>query len=211
LIVSSAALAATLLSLSQQASAAVPEPLEAITTQRALRFGSVSFGGVSNIPHRVTNLATSGVRSLAWPKRLMAGGLLVLVALAGLLCGLLLRPRPEDASIKNQLQGSWAATSMNMGGIPIPGPQARLTFQDNQLTLLGASGTYRIDAGKDPMQMDWTVNGVVTHWILELHGDELTLCALQPPDGQAGESLPPPTDFRPQPGKNVIVFKRLLQ
>src|SRR5262249_49829935 len=71
-VVSSAALAATLLNLSAQASASVPESLEATTTQRALRFGSGNPGSVSNIPDCVVNLATSGVRSLAWPKLRMA-------------------------------------------------------------------------------------------------------------------------------------------
>jgi uncharacterized protein (TIGR03067 family) len=93
---------------------------------------------------------------------------------------------------------------MNIGLVPILGPQlgpdAEVTFKDNQMTFMGTSGTYRIDAGKDPMQLDWTVRGAVGHWIFKLDGDELTLAVMQ--------GLDRPADFSPQQGKNVSVFKR---
>jgi uncharacterized protein (TIGR03067 family) len=209
LALSSAALAATLLSLPEQASAAVPQPLEATTVQGALRFGSGNLGSASNIPARVVNLATWCVRSLAWRKLRLIGGLLVLLALGGLLGGLFLRPRPGGESVRDRLQGTWAATSMNIGGIPIPGPQAQLTFKDNQMTFSGTSGTYRVDADKGPMQLDWTAEGAVIPWIFELRGGELTLSALQSPDGPPGQGPARPADFSPQPGKNVITFTRL--
>jgi uncharacterized protein (TIGR03067 family) len=92
---------------------------------------------------------------------------------------------------------------MNVGGMAIARPEANLTFKDNQMTFMGASGAYRTDAAKDPMQLDWTVRGGVGHWIFELHGDELTLAVMQGPDR--------PADFRPQAGKNVTTFRRLPQ
>jgi RNA polymerase sigma factor (sigma-70 family) len=207
-VLSSAALAAVLLSLSERASAAVPELLEATTTQRALRYGSGNLGSASNIPERVMNLARSGVRSLAWSKLRMAGGLLMLVALAGLLCGLFLRHRTVDESVKNRLQGTWAATSMNMGGMPVPGAQAQVIFKDDQMTLSDTSGTFRIDAAKDPMQLDWIVQGVAIPYIFKLSGDEFTLCVMQKLDGPANDAFPRPTDFSPQPGKIIMIFKR---
>ena len=82
----------------------------------------------------------------------------------------------------------------------LTGRQAALTFKNNEMTFLDNPGTYRIDAGKDPMQLDWTVNGSVSHWIFKLDGDELTLAAMQGPDR--------PADFNPQLGKNVAIFKR---
>jgi RNA polymerase sigma factor (sigma-70 family) len=208
LVISSAALAATHLSLSQQASAAVPESLEAITTERALRFGSGNLGGVSDIPHRVTSLATSGVRSLASPKLRMAG-LLMLVALAALVLGLVLRPRPVDDSINERLQGTWDATAVNIRGFQVPGrPASQVTFDGTQMTLAGTSGSYRIDAAKDPMHLDWIVQGMATRGIFKVDRDELTLCFMEAPDAPAGNPLPRPTDFSPQPGKIITVFKR---
>lgn len=209
LVVTGGVLSAALLSLSEQASAAVPQVLEVTTVREALRFAAGNLGSPSNIPARVVTLAEWGVRAPAWPKLRLAGGLLVLAVLGAVLCGLLLQPRPVEESIESRLQGTWAATSMNKGGMPIPSPQMELTFEGDQLTLLGLSGTFRVDAGKDPMQLDWVLQGVVTHWIFKLDGDDLTLCALQPPDGPPGDAPPAPADFRPQAGKNLITLKRL--
>ena len=133
----------------------------------------------------------------------MAGSLLLLLALGGVLSVLFLRVRPVEQTVQKQLQGTWAATSMNIGLMPIPGPNAELTFKDDQMslkTVQETSGSYRIDAGKDPMQLDWTVNGAVGHWIFKLNGDELTLAVMQGPDR--------PADFNPQAKKNVSIFKR---
>ena len=98
---------------------------------------------------------------------------------------------------------------MNVGGMPIVPQMDPLTFKDNQMTLMGLSGIYRIDAGKQPMQLDQTIRGAVSHWIFELNEDELTLAFLQPPGDQPLAEPPPPADFSPQPGKMVMTFKRL--
>jgi uncharacterized protein (TIGR03067 family) len=147
----------------------------------------------------------------------MAALVLLLVALGGALLVLFLGPRQIeeagqtrriDDSIQNRFQGTWEETSMNMGGNPIPGAVAQLIFKDNQMTLAGVSGTYRIDTARKPMHLDWTVQGVVSHWVFEVRGDELTLAILQAFDGPPGKEPSRPTDFNPQPGKNVMTFKR---
>src|SRR5205823_8536171 len=112
---------------------------------------------------------------------------------------LFLRPAPVDQAMKNRLQGAWTATAMNVGGMPIV-PEMDLTFKDSQMTLLGLSGTYQIDAGKHPMQLDRTVQGAVSHWIFERNEDERTLAFMQPPGDQPLAEPPPPADFSPQPG-----------
>src|SRR5262249_9477158 len=208
LIVASAGLAAPLFSLSHQAPAHGPESLEAITTQRPPRFGSGNRRSPSDIPHRVPNLPTARVRSLASPKLGMMG-LFVLVALAGLMFGLLLRPRPVDDPVNERLQGTWDATAVNIGGFQVPGrPISQVTFDGNQMTLAGNSGSYRIDAAKDPMHLDRIVQGTATQGIFRIDGDELTLCFMEVPAGPPGNPPPRPTDFSPQPGKIIMVFKR---
>ena len=98
---------------------------------------------------------------------------------------------------------------MTVGGIPIRGSQAQITITGNQMTLLDVPGTYRIDAGKNPMQIDWIVPGGVTQGIFELRGEQLTLCFVQTPGGPQANAPPRPADFSPQPGKMVMIFNRL--
>jgi RNA polymerase sigma factor (sigma-70 family) len=208
-VVASGAFAAVLARLTPQASAAVPPPLVSTTVRAAVHFGAGNRARAPNVPARVMDLARWGVWSLSWRRLRMGCGLLLLVALVGALSVLVLRLRPVEHPIQNRLQGTWVAVSMNMNGIPGPAPQAQVTFKDNQMTFLGIVGTYRIDAAKDPMQLDWTVPDGTNHWIFQLHGDELTLCTLLGPGGPGGRDLPRPRDFSPQPGKIVTVFRHL--
>jgi RNA polymerase sigma factor (sigma-70 family) len=207
--VSSGVLTAMLLSLSEQASAAVPQLLETTTVQGALGLCSGKLGSASLIPARVLDLANWGIQSLSWRGLRIAGSLLLLVALGGVLPVLYLWLRPGEQSVQDRLQGTWTIASMNMGGIAIAGSRAELIFENKQMTFSGTSGTFRIDDAKSPMQIDWIVWDVATHGIFELRGDELTLCFMQAADGALAQPPPLPTDFSPQPGKMVMVFKRL--
>jgi RNA polymerase sigma factor (sigma-70 family) len=233
LAVTSGVLAASLSSLSEQASAAVPQLLESTTIRAALGFGTGKLGSASLIPARVVNLARWGVWSLSWRGLQVAGSLLLLAALGGTLLIWFLRPRPAEQPvqngpqgglageanldiprpgeqpIQNRLQGTWAPILANIEGVPIPGAQAQVTFKDNQMTLSGTAGTYQIDAGKNPMQIDWTVGGGVVHGIIALQGKELTLCFPQASNGAAGNEPPRPADFRPEKGKMIMTFKPL--
>ena len=206
-ILTSGVLAATLLTLSQQARAAVPPQVASTTVRWALRFSARNNRTASDITAKVVHLAEWGLKPLSRHGLRMAIALLAVIGLVAVLGGLFLRPRPVDVSMLNRLQGTWSAVSMNMDGIPIPGSQAQVTFNDDQMTFSGTVGTYRIDTTKDPMQLDWTVQGRVSHWIFELLGDDLTLCVSNSPD--PAKDLPPPQDFSPQPGKTVTVFRRL--
>jgi RNA polymerase sigma factor (sigma-70 family) len=212
----SGVLAAMLLALAQQARAAVPPPVVRATVHRALRFSAGKSLTAPDMPAKVVQLAEWGLKPLSRPGVRTAIALLVLAAVGGALLILFLRPRPVgnlpvDESIANRLQGTWAADSMNVNGIPIPGAQVQVIFKDNQMTFSGTVGTYRIDAAKDPMQLDWTVGNTVTHWIFDLRGDELTLCNRLPPDDQPGQVPPRPTNFNPRQGKIITICKRQLR
>jgi uncharacterized protein (TIGR03067 family) len=208
LAISGAVLAAALLRLAEQTTAAVPQLLEATTIRGARRFGTGKLTGASNVSSRVANLATWGVRSLSWHGLHIAGSLILLVALGGSLSVVFLRPRPEP--VETRLQGTWAEVSLNVDGSPIPGGQGEVTFKDDEMTLLGTVGTFRIDAAKAPIQLDWTVQGQVSPHILEFDRDQLTLAVMHvPPGAPAGTQLPRPENFNPQPGKIITSFKRL--
>jgi uncharacterized protein (TIGR03067 family) len=209
LILTSGVLAGMFLTLSQQARAAVPPQVASTTVRRALRFSAGNSGTASDMPAKVVHLAEWGLKPLSRHGLRMAIALLVVVGLVAVLGGLFLRPKPVAGSIQNRLQGTWVAVSLNMDGIPIHGAQAQVTFKDNQMTYSDSVGTYEIDAAKDPMQLDWTVQGGVNHFIFELHGDELMLCVLHSPGGPVDKERTRPQDFSPQPGKIVTVFRRL--
>jgi uncharacterized protein (TIGR03067 family) len=162
------------------------------------------------MPATVVHLAEWGLKSLSRHGLRMAIALPVVVGLVALLGGLFLRPRPVDVSIPDRLQGTWDEASLNINGIQIDRPQAQVIFKDDQMTLSDTVGTFRIDAAKDPMQLDWTVQGRVSHMIFKLQEDELTLCISQPlGGGPADQELPRPQDFSPQQGKLIMVFRRL--
>jgi RNA polymerase sigma factor (sigma-70 family) len=208
-ILTSGVLAATLLTLSQQARAAVLPHVASTTVRWALQFSAGNRRTASDMPAKVVNLAEWGLKSLSRHGLRMAIALLSVVGLITVLGSLYLRPKSVEGSIQNRLQGTWGAVSLNVGGIPIPGPQAQVVFTDNQMRLLDTVGTYRIDAAKDPMHLDWIVQGRVSHMIFELHGDELTLCQFASLDDPDDKEFPRPQDFSPQPGKMVTVFRRL--
>jgi RNA polymerase sigma factor (sigma-70 family) len=207
LVASGPVLATALLGLSQQASAAVPPPLASTTVRAAMRFGTDADGDRSGAPGRVVDLAQWGIKSLSGRGLRTVVALLVLLGLLVAVGALLLRHRPPEGPIPQpqsaerpmheRLQGTWTLTSLNQGGVPVPGAGGQLTFKDDQMTLLGVAGTYRIDAEKDPMQIDWTVQGAEVRGIFQLRGDELTLCPTRA------------ADFRPQPEKSVMTFQRL--
>jgi RNA polymerase sigma factor (sigma-70 family) len=213
LAISGAVLAAALLRLSEQTPAAVPQLLEASIVRGVLQFGARKLGSASNISPRVVNLANWGVGSLAGHGLRVAGGLLLLVALGGSLSAVVLRPRPVVSfgePVENRLQGTWTEVSLNVDGGAIPGGQGEVTFKDNQMTLLGTVGTFRIESAKDPIQLDWIVQGQVIRHILKFDGDQLTLAVMYaPPGAPPGTELPPPQDFSPQRGKIITSFKRL--
>jgi len=204
--VSSGALAAALTSLSEQTSASVPPPLVKTTIRAALRFGAGKTGGASRVSARVVELAQWAVKSPTGRGLQMAVALLVIVGLLSAVGWLILRHRSAKEpthqagsagrTIHDRLQGAWSVKSVFQGGVPVPQAEGKLTFVGDQMTLLGTPGTYRIDTEKNPMQIDWTVQGAVIHGIFKLDNDELTLCVMQA------------ADFNPEPGKTVMVFKR---
>jgi RNA polymerase sigma factor (sigma-70 family) len=208
LSLTSGVLAATLLTLGQQARAAVPPPVASTTVRWALRFGAGTSATASDVPARVVKLAEWGLRSLSRHGLRTVIALLVGVGLLAVLGGLFLRPRPDAAAIQKRLQGTWVVASMNMHGVQVPPPQWQLAFKDNEMTYLGTVGTFRIDVTKDPMQLDWTVPAGVTPLIFKLHGDELTLCSLLAPGGPVDKDPPRPQDFSPRPGKLITVLRR---
>jgi RNA polymerase sigma factor (sigma-70 family) len=160
LILTSGVLAATLLTLPRQTRAAVPPQVAIATVRWALRFSAGTSFTASDMPAKVVQLAEWGLKSLSRRRLRMAIALLAVLALVAVLGGLFLRRRPVEVSVQNRLQGAWNAVSVNIDGIQIPGqPLAQAIFTDNQLMLSDTLGTFRIDVTKDPMELDWMMQG----------------------------------------------------
>jgi uncharacterized protein (TIGR03067 family) len=158
----------------------------------------------------VVALAEWGLKSLPGRRLALTVAVLVLVGLLGTTGGLLLRTRSVEKPAPERLQGTWTLSSMIQGGDPIPGARGQMSLDGQRLTfVLGAvttSGTYQVDAEKNPMRLDWTLDGGVLHGIFAFHDDTLTLCVAQPADGQPVTE--PPADFSPGPGRLLMVFQR---
>jgi uncharacterized protein (TIGR03067 family) len=93
--------------------------------------------------------------------------------------------RAADAD-KDELQGAWIATSMEINGKPAPAKEVertRFTFKGEKLLVWGArdqdkeeEGTFKTDPKRSPSHLDFTLKGKTLHGIYEIKGDELKVC-----------------------------------
>jgi RNA polymerase sigma factor (sigma-70 family) len=200
LALSTGVLTTTLAALAQQAQAAAPQQLATTTVRWAIRFARKG-ARAADIPEEIRELAEWGTKVPSRRLVLAAVGGGVLLALLLLIGGTLLVLRLIEPPIPERLQGTWKMTAMNVNGAPAPAAflDVRLAFANNRMILAGAAGTFRIDADKNPMQIDWTLPNGVSQAIFELRGDTLTLCV--------GPQRP--GSFQPGPGISVMVFERM--
>jgi RNA polymerase sigma factor (sigma-70 family) len=207
LALSAGALTATLAAVSQQVRAAAPAQLATTTVARAIRFGGTK--AAPDIPVEIRELAEWGVQSL--PRRgvqvAVAVGVLLLLCALGL--ALLLVLRGSEPAMAERLQGTWQMTAFNIAGNPAPPQalQAKLVFNKDRVALTTAqgaalmAGTFRVDADKNPMEMDWILPNGISRGIFKLEGKTLTIAVF------TGAGAGRPADFTPGPGKSVMVFE----
>src|SRR5690348_7868879 len=106
-------------------------------------------------------------------------------------CSLLTAEAPRQDIDK--LQGTWKLVKLVADGKPAHADlmeKTRLTFSGKQLLSIDPSGerqesTVKLDAAKNPKEIDFTVNrgpqkGAKALGIYSLEGDELTLCFSDP-------------------------------
>ncbi len=118
--------------------------------------------------------------------------------------------KPADKD-EDRIRGTWKMVSGDKGGEKAPEDlvkRFRLTLKaDGKLTVVAKEdgdqeGTYKLDTGKKPKQIDITVDDKMMEGIYELDGDNLKLCV-----AEAGSR---PTEFKAPEGSKVmlIVLKR---
>jgi uncharacterized protein (TIGR03067 family) len=131
------------------------------------------------------------------------------------------RASPNDApdeSNSNVLQGSWRGIAVEMSGQKPEGVAETLTlcFEGNSLTVLehgdaGSSGTFRIDATKNPTTIDIVYSKDRNRderraWgLYKIEGETLTIITVE------GEEADRPKDFACEKGKGytMVTLRRM--
>jgi uncharacterized protein (TIGR03067 family) len=124
--------------------------------------------------------------------------------------------RGEGPVDNKSLQGVWTCTSATIDGKPLAEEAAKnlkLTLTvDRYKTERGEQvlfdSTYKVDAAKNPPQMDMIgtegdLKGKVALGIYKLAGDTLTICYVMP-----GKERPAAFESQPQSGVFLVVWKR---
>jgi len=116
---------------------------------------------------------------------------------------------------KDDVQGTWVATSIEVNGNPAPANEVRRTrfaFRGGKLLVRGArddgrevEGNYKTDPGKSPKQVDFTIGNKSFAGIYEVRGDELRLCF---ENGGRAENRPKKFATNRQDELVLMVFKR---
>jgi uncharacterized protein (TIGR03067 family) len=127
-------------------------------------------------------------------------------------------PREEGIRREHQrLEGTWSVVSAETGGTAIPPREFRdlkLTFKDGKFTARRGDeepqeGTYTIDPGKTPREMDVTRGdgagrGQKQVAIYQLAGNLLKICSCE-----AGAERPTSFDTRDRPGWTMMTLRRM--
>jgi uncharacterized protein (TIGR03067 family) len=114
----------------------------------------------------------------------------------------------QDEQSKNDhaaLQGQWEIVSAESNGEPPPPgllDGAKFAFSGDKLTLLGKEGTFELDAGKRPRQIDFIRGKTRQIGIYELDGDSLKLCV-----GPA-DDRPKQFNTKPRTDHSLFILKR---
>ncbi|HEY7330569.1 MAG TPA: TIGR03067 domain-containing protein [Gemmataceae bacterium] len=130
-------------------------------------------------------------------------GLFAFAAAAGAACSVNAADTDEE-----MLQGEWILSSIEIQGKTLPAPLGKggsiIFAKDGKLVMkdpgkTDRNGTYKIDASKNPKQIDLTVSreGEAVHGIYELDGEKLKMAFSS--DGPKGHR---PSDFK---GENVMI------
>jgi uncharacterized protein (TIGR03067 family) len=122
--------------------------------------------------------------------------------------------RAADAD-KDELQGVWVATSMEINGEPAPAREVehtRFTFKGQKLLVRHSKdagkeeeGTFTADPKKSPKHLDITLKNKTLHGIYDVKGDELKVCY---ETGDKRENRPTRFATNKQEELVLIVFKR---
>lgn len=129
--------------------------------------------------------------------------------------GMALAGRPAEGADKDDLQGVWIATSMEINGKRAPAAEVkrtRFTFKGDKLLIRGAKDdgremecAYKIDVDKAPKQIDIEAKDKKLTGIYEVKDDQLKVCF---ENGGNAENRPKKFATNRREELVLIVFKR---
>ncbi|HEX5272859.1 MAG TPA: sigma-70 family RNA polymerase sigma factor [Gemmataceae bacterium] len=203
------------------ATAAVPGPVGEAVARAALTFAA-GRAAAGTVPAGAAALAEGVMKAMLFAKLRVALTALLVVGALGLGAGGIAyrsvaaekaEKAKADAAKEDlkQLQGTWVLVSMETGGKKAPeGQVPDLTFvvKDDKGTLKhgdadAQEGPLKLDAAKDPKEIDMTVGKEPIKAIYKLEKDTLTVCTAHSADERPGA-------FETKEGTKlaVLVFKR---
>jgi RNA polymerase sigma factor (sigma-70 family) len=160
----------------QTATAAVPAEL----AQTAVQIGLGYSAGLPVAVH-VADLANRFLKWQALTRWIKAAGLLMVVGLVAVALFFLTQGRKSQTDLG--LQGSWGSARVWFRGQEVPAVNLQMTFTGDRFSMRSdvfppMSATVRVDANKDPKEIDlfYPDTGVTDLGIYRLDGDRLQLC-----------------------------------
>jgi uncharacterized protein (TIGR03067 family) len=116
---------------------------------------------------------------------------------------------------KDELQGVWVATSIEINGDPAPAKEVertRFTFKGKKLLLRHSKdegkvveATFKADRKQSPKHLDITIKNKTLHGIYEVNGNELRVCY---DSGEKPENRPTKFATNKEEELVLIVLKR---
>src|SRR5262245_13101720 len=113
---------------------------------------------------------------------------------------------------KDELQGEWVATSIEVNGKRAALEGTRLEFKGDAVVLrhednkgMPDEGTYKTDSKKSPKHLDITIKKKTLHGIYEVKGEELKVCF---ETGEKPENRPTKFATNPEKEESLLVLKR---
>jgi uncharacterized protein (TIGR03067 family) len=116
--------------------------------------------------------------------------------------------KADKKNDKDQLQGEWVVVSIENSGKKVDSKDRKLVVKQDEWTAPGGGKfKFKIDATKDPKQLDLTreIDGKDSTWvgIYKIEGDTVTFCRSTSPRGDRR-----PTEFKAGQGVFLMVCKR---
>lgn len=188
------------------APAPMPASLVVATVGAANLFAAGQAAAAGALSANVAALTEGVLKAMLFTKLKVAAAI-VLLATVCTGAGLLGYSAVTAQSDQEKIQGTWTFVSLHVDGNPVmpPGPNPACQFAGDKFRTNGIDGawSFKLNAAKNPKEIDLTVGAALTKGIYVLKGDDLQLNL---PFG--GKERPRQFSSKPGDGNYLAVLKR---